>query len=76
MKIRLLHDYKGLPSNYEKLLKGEHDLAPELAQYLVDNGHALLLDIFSSEPAKPVADVTQAEAPEDSPKVSSNRKRK
>lgn len=44
MNIQLLHNYKGLPSNYEKLLAGQHDLADELALYLVNNGHAIMLN--------------------------------
>ncbi len=43
MRIQLLHSYKGAPSGFIRLNAGEHDLAPELAKYLIENGHALAI---------------------------------
>lgn len=45
MKIQLLHNYKGLPNHYELLKKGEQDVSAELGQYLIENGHALSLEV-------------------------------
>lgn len=57
MRVQLLHYYKGLPSAYIRLEAGSHDLAPELAQYLVDNGHAIELE-SDTNPATPDEDYT------------------
>lgn len=46
MHIRVLHNYGGKPSGGRRILPGDYEASDErlfgLAQYLVDNGHAVI----------------------------------
>lgn len=44
MKIRLLHRYKGSIIDEDVLQEGEHTLDDSIAQYLIDNGHAVVIE--------------------------------
>lgn len=46
MRIRLLHSYSGVLTNEVRMAEGEHEVTPELGNYLVDNGHA----VYAEEP--------------------------
>lgn len=45
MKVQILRGYRGKASGERYLEKGEHDLEPGLAKYLVNNGHAAYADL-------------------------------
>ena len=56
MKINLLADYRGVLTNEQYYLAGEHDLPAAVAQALVDEGRAESLEKAPKpEPAKPAA---------------------
>lgn len=44
MIIKLLHRYQSAATNEEPLQSGDHELDDSLAQYLVDNGHAIVIE--------------------------------
>jgi len=49
MKINLLHRYQSAATNEEALQAGEHDLDDTIAQYLIDNGHAVIVEAPQDE---------------------------
>jgi len=62
MKINLFHDYRGTLSGETVIKQGEYtheDLPRGLANYLVENGHAVELDepqpAIEPEPSEPKA---------------------
>ena len=56
MKINLLADYRGILTNEQYYLAGEHDLPAGIAQALVDEGRAESLEKAPEpEPAKSAA---------------------
>ena len=50
MKIRLLHSYSGALTNERRMAEGEHEVTTELGNYLVDNGHAIVITPVTPEP--------------------------
>jgi hypothetical protein len=45
MRIHLLHRYSGTLTNEKKMYPGEHDVTEDLANYLITNGHAVIVDM-------------------------------
>jgi len=39
--VKVLHGYRGAPSNKQYIPAGQHELDETLADYLVKNGHAV-----------------------------------
>lgn len=89
MKIYLHNSYSGRMTNEQILSRGEHTISEKVGRYLIDNGHAILVDdgeedileaneIIDDDDEDEGNEAQQAtsEADEDAPKVNRRRRRR
>lgn len=55
-RIRVLHDWGGVPSNFNRVAPGDYDIDDDAlygcGQYLLDNGHAIKIGPWADEEAE------------------------
>lgn len=51
-KVNVLYGYRGARTDYKYLPKGEHVLEDSLADYLIENTHAVLIEESEPKPKR------------------------